>query len=323
MKVLITGASGFIAEHLIKTLLRNDNVIIHALIHKHDKVFPSIVKKFTGDLNDPSSLKKVAEGVDIVFHLAAKTDNPSASEIDYYATNVEGTQNLLEACINARHFIYFSSVKAMVEETPITIDEGFPPNPTTSYGKTKLLAEQLVLKYGVKYGIKTTTLRLPMVYGAGNIGNTYKMIEAIDKNKFILIGNGGNIRSIVHVQNVVDAAINVIDKDKANGNAYIVTDGQDYSVREQYETIAKGLGKKPLKYNIPMSIARGLAFMGDIGSRIIRKPLPFNSEVMGKVTGSLTFSSNKITLDTGFVPKYNLYNTINETIKWYKGQSGS
>jgi nucleoside-diphosphate-sugar epimerase len=134
------------------------------------------------------------------------------------------------------------------------------------------------------------------------------------------MGKGGNKRSMVYVGNVVDAAMAVIERKVANGKVYLVTDGVDYTVKDLYKIISKGLSKKPLPYYVPMGIAKMLAIAGDIGSRITGKSLPFNSEVLGKLTDSLTFSSGRIQEDIGFKPKYNLYNTIDETIKWYKNR---
>lgn len=185
-------------------------------------------------------------GVDSVFHLVAKThDFTSADNTkDYFKVNVEGTRNLLDACIstNIKHFIYFSSVKAMAEESKHTLNETYDCTPITPYGESKLMAEELVVDYGNKYGFKTTVLRLPLVYGPGNKGNVYKMIEAIDKGRFVMMGRCENKRSMVYVGNVVYAALAVIDHEVADGKVYIVTDGIDYTVRDLYKLIAKVLG---------------------------------------------------------------------------------
>ena len=104
-----------------------------------------------------------------------------------------------------------------------------------------------------------TSLRLPLVYGPGNKGNIYKMIEAVDRGRFVMIGRGANRRSMVYVGNVVDAAISVVNNSRADGSVYIVTDGIDYSLKDLYDTISKSLGKRPRSFFIPM-LGKGICY---------------------------------------------------------------
>ena len=321
--VLVTGANGFIGQHLVHSL-EEYGIKVNAL-DKYAKELKTISKAtiFEGDIFDEELLKKALDDVEIVFHLVAKTHDSSNIKKnieDYFKINVEGTRNLLNSCIGSKvkHFVFFSSVKTITEESENTLDETFTPNPTTPYGESKLMAEKLVADTGKKYGFKTTSMRLSLVYGPGNKGNIYKMIESVDKGRFIMIGRGENKRSMVYVENVVDAAFAIVGQEQANGKVFIVTDGIDYTVKELYEVMAKGLGKRPLRFYVPVGIARGLAWIGDIVGHIARKPLSFNSEALGKLTNSLTFSSRKIQEEIGFNMKYNLYNSIDETIRSYK-----
>ncbi|MDD5473284.1 MAG: SDR family NAD(P)-dependent oxidoreductase [Candidatus Methanoperedens sp.] len=321
-QAMVTGANGFIGQHIVKRLL-SQGIKVHVLVRRQKIQFSDGVFVFEGDISDSDAVKKAVVGVDTIIHLAGKAHDFSGKDNvkDYFNVNVEGTRNVLDCCNGSevKHFIYFSSVKAMVEESKDVLDESFIPAPTTPYGESKLAAERLVADYGIKSGIRTASLRLPAVYGPGNKGNIYTLIEAIDRGRFVMVGRGDNKRSMVYVGNVVDAALAVIERDKTKGAIYIVTDGIDYTVKELYEVIAKGLGKRPLPFYIPQPIANILGWAGSIGGRIIGKPLQFNSEVLDKFTNELTFSSRKIQEEIGFKPKYNLYNTIGETIEWYKG----
>jgi nucleoside-diphosphate-sugar epimerase len=319
--VLITGGTGFIGQHLVSRLIE-DQVQINLLVRNIDKYqgAKEKVNLFEGDLFNKEILKKAVNGVNIVFHLASKThDFSNNNDNEYFKINVEGTRNLLNVCANSsiRHFIYFSSVKAMTEESLDSLDENYNPNPTTIYGKTKLEAEKFVKEYGNKNGFKTTILRLPMVYGPGNKGNIYKMIEAIDKGKFIMIGNGENKRSMVYVENVIDAALTIVKNQKEIHEIYIVTDQLNYTVIDLYKTIASTLKKKIRKFYIPIYFAKKLAYLGDISNKILKKHMPLNSHMLAKLVDASIFSSNKIQ-NIGYNPRFNLYNTINETIAWYK-----
>lgn len=322
MNTLVTGANGFIGQHLVQKL-QKQGYNVNALVRNRENFsITSNINIFEGDIFNRNILKKSVDEVDVVFHLVAKTHDLSGIDNtkDYFRINVEGTRNLLDACsgFKIKHFIYLSSVKTMAEESKHTLDETYDCTPTTPYGESKLVAESLVADYGNKHGFKTTSLRLPLVYGPGNKGNVYKMIVAIDNGKFIMMGKGENRRSMVYVGNVVDAGIAVIDRKVADTKIYLITDGIDYSVSDLYKLIAKGLGKKPLPFYVPMGIAKLLAITGDIGSKIVRMPLPFGSDILGKLTDSLTFSSRRIQEEIGFIPQYNIYNAMDDTIRWYK-----
>ncbi|MBC8548923.1 MAG: NAD-dependent epimerase/dehydratase family protein [Candidatus Brocadiales bacterium] len=321
---LVTGGNSFIGIHLVNELIRrNVNIVVYV---RSIKTIPGEwigkVKVIEGDLIDNNSILNIGDKFDVVFHLAAyvhKTPKTDDEKEYVYAVNVEGTKNLLDFIPKSiKHIVFFSSVSVYGNEVGTNLDEITSTNPTTLYGKTKLSAEQLVIDYGNKYKIKTTILRLPLVYGPGNKGNIYNMIKAIDNRRFVMMGRGLNKRSMVYVGNVVNAAMEVLNKEMSDGKVYLITDGIDYTVRDLYRLISKGLGRNPLPFYVPMGIARMLAIAGDIGNKIVTKSLPFNSEILGKLTDSLTFSSGRIQEDIGLKPKYNLYNTIDETIRWYK-----
>ncbi len=324
--ILITGGNSFIGIHIVNELIKR-NTIISVLV-RSKKTIPEEwigeVKVFEGNLANNNSISIIGNSFDTVFHLAAyvhKTPKTEAEKRYVHAVNVDGTVNLLTSlCDSIKHVVFFSSVSVYGDEGGNNLDETTITNPTTLYGKSKLEAENIIKSWGQEKHVKTTSFRLPLVYGPGNKGNIHKMIEAIDKGYFIMFGKGKNKRSMVYVGNVVDAAMAVVDQEEINSKVYIVTDGVDYTVRELYENIAKTLKKKPLKFYIPMIIARGLAWVGDIGGRLVRKPLPFNSEALKKLTDSLTLSSLKIQKELDFKPKYNFYNTIKETVRWYKSE---
>ena len=322
MNILVTGVSGFIGQHLVRRLEGHGTKINVLVRNRRNLSTTRNTNIFEGNIFNKEVLGTAVNNVEVVFHLVAKTHDLSGIDNakDYFKINVEGTRNLLDVCIdsNIKHFVYFSSVKAMAEESESPLDETYNSKPTTPYGESKLEAEKLVVDYGGKYCFKTTILRLPLVYGPGNKGNVYNMIKAIDNRRFVMMGKGHNKRSMVYVGNVVDATLSVVDQEVADKKVYLITDGVDYTVKELYRVIAKALGKRTFPFYVPMRIAKGFALLGDIGGKIMRNPLPFNSGVLGKLTSSLTFSSKRIQEEIGFTPKYNLYNTIDETIRWYK-----
>lgn len=322
-RVLVTGAAGFIGTHLISALRRAGASVAALDLDVSEAGTPGDgVEWIPGDIFDAALLALAARGADTVIHLVAKTHDFSAveDEAEYHRINVLGTRRLLEACDRAavRHIVYFSSVKAMTEQAEGILDESFPPHPTTAYGRSKLEAEEAIRQFGLEHGVRTTTLRLPLVYGPGNKGNVYRMIEAVDRGRFAVIGRGENRRSMVYVGNVVEATLAVARRRDLPGDVYLVTDGTDYAVRELYEAIARGLGRRPLPFGVPLFAAALLARLGDAGGWLTGRSLPYNSGALAKLTGDLRFSSERIRREAGFVPTYRLQEAIGETIRWYR-----
>lgn len=326
-KTLITGATGFIGGHLIARLLR-EGVLVRALVRPTSSVagLPREVEIVEGDIGDESSLSRAVRGVDTVFHLAGKVHEISELQRDdggYHSIIVEGTKNLLEACKKneVKTFIFFSSVKAMGEETKACLDESADPRPVTAYGRSKLEAETLVLDYGRRFGLHTVCLRLPLVYGEGTKGNLMRMIQAIDRGFFPPLGKIRNYRSMVHVTNVTEAALLSL-RPQANGACYIVSDGAPYTTHEMYEMILKTLGKKIPHWHIPFWVLKTLSWAGDGIGRLRGRRFLFDSEALTKLTGSAWYSSEKISKDLGYQPSFTFQDALPGMIDWYH-KSGS
>jgi UDP-glucose 4-epimerase len=330
-RVLVTGATGFIGAHLVQALTEM-GVAVNALVRnaRHERRIPADgVNLIEGDILDPGRVVDAVRDVDAVFHLASKThdfSDPAAIADDYYRINVVGTRNLVEACRrqSINRLVYFSSVKVMTEAADHRIDERFCPRPTTVYGKTKLEAERIVGEHVREHPICCASiLRLPLVYGPGNKGNMLAMIRAIDRGRFLLIGDGSNRRSMVYVGNVVDAALSVVIGDRPGCRVYLVTDGVDYTLKEIYEILAMELGRNPRSISIPLTLAKIAAKVGDIGCKLSGRQMPFNTDMLEKLTGSLAFSSELICRDTGFLPRVRLGDAASETIRWYRRSAGA
>jgi len=206
------------------------------------------------------------DGVDTVFHLAARThavDEAGDTEQLYRAINVDGTRKLLEAASAAgvRRFVLMSSVKAMGEKTDEAQNEASPTDPTTWYGRTKLAAEQMVLQG--RFVSEPVVLRPALVYGPGVRGNLERMIDSVRSGRFPSVPEVGNRRSLVHVDDVAGAADLAADASGAAGRVFIVTDGRPVSTREMFEWISRGLNRPIPDRTYPLVLFRLLSRAGD------------------------------------------------------------
>ena len=323
-KVFVTGANGFIGRHLIASLLRK-GCTVRAVVRSTSGLpaWPESIEVTVGDIRDFSRVTPGISGCDTVFHLAAKVESPSHGEDheeEYLAVNVEGTVNVLRAAAEAGagRLIYFSSVKAMGESTRGCVDESYPARPTTAYGRSKLQAEKLILEHGKQHDVHVVCLRLPLVYGPGNKGNLLKMLAAVDRGLFPPVSNKGPLRSMVHVGNVVDAALKAATDQAAKGQCYIVTDARAYSVRELHELFCRGLGIRVPRWQIPVAVLRSLGYVGDALGTLAGRTLPINSDVLAKLVEPACYSSAKITNELGFKPRLTLEQALPEIIRWYR-----
>ncbi len=256
-----------------------------------------------GDLLSPESLSVACKGIDCIFHCAGYAHIFASSDPDtYWRINFEGTRNLLVAAGEAgvRRFVFLSSVKTMAEPGDTCVDEDWPGEPITPYGKAKRAAEDAVLEAGAKYGMHVVTLRLAMVYGRGGRGNLERMARGIRAGWFPPLPETGNRRSLVHVDDVVAAMRLVAQAPAANGRTYIVADSRAYSGREIYDAIRCALGKAPVRWRVPAVMLRFGGRLGDGLGRLAGRTLPLNSEVTARLLGSACYSPARIERELGW-----------------------
>ena len=329
MRALVTGATGFIGQQLVKAL-SGAGTTVRALVrprhaglgippYAYGNVTPTM-----GDLTEPHSLRRACDDIDTVFHLAgyahADDANGDAAAMLHRKITVEGTRVLLAEALSAGvcRFVFVSSVKAAGEGCEECLDETAPVSPVTSYGRAKLDAEKIVLDMGRAHRMHVSILRLPLVYGSGNKGNLPRMIEAIDRGRFPPLPEVYNKRSMVHVDDVVRALRLAVENPGANGEVYLVTDGRAYSTYEICALIRRTLGRSEPKWNVPISVLRAAAGIGDAIGGIRGRPFFFDSITLNKLIGSAWYSSEKVERDLGFRPMHTLETALPEIVKDYR-----
>jgi len=213
-----------------------------------------------------------------------------------------------------KRFIFVSTVKAMGECTDGCVDESSPARPSSVYGQAKLAAEGLVLEAGRTSGMHVSVLRLPIVYGRDNRGNIPRMIAAIDRGRFPPLPEVHNKRSMVHVDDVVQALLLVAQHDVANGKTYLVTDDQQYSTQQIERLVRMALGRAIPQWSVPQIALRLAARLGDLMENVLGRRLPLDSSVLEKLLGSACYKCDKIKNELGFRPRYTLADALPEMI---------
>jgi UDP-glucose 4-epimerase len=308
---LVTGATGFIGRRLCQHL-QDSGWYVRAVMRVQSG--GPWNESLVADLAEDHLPPELCRGVDTVFHLAGKAHAVTAGLADeaaYTRINVEGTRKLLELARVAavRRFVFFSSVKAMGERGAGE-DESAEPRPETTYGRSKREAERLVLEGG--YVPEPVVLRLAMVYGPTRKGNLPRMIEAISRGRFPPLPDTHNKRSMVHVDDVVQAALLAADLPVAIGKIYLVTDGMTYSTRQIYEWICEALGREPPGWYLPLPLLGLMARLGDGIGKISGRRFAFDSDALEKLAGSSWYDSGRIARELGFSAHRHLREEIPE-----------
>ncbi len=326
---LITGATGFIGQHLVRYLL-DQNFMVRALVRNTEsdfiKQYPQVEWK-RGDLTQLHSLLNLCEGVDHVFHLAgfAHASGDGSAEFDsmHEQINFQGTINLLsevvkaEAKVKVRSFVFLSSVKAGSDSSHC-IDETSPESresPSTVYGLAKRKAEQNVLKICEENNISGVVLRPALVYGVGMKGNLRMMLHSIEKKRFPPLPSYPNKRSLISAQDLCRAAVLASNAENLSQRIFIVTDGMIYSTAEIESLMRLALGQKKPTWHLPLWAFRVLALAGDLGEKVLRKPLPMSTKIFNKLFGNAWYQSKYIQAELKFVPEYSLGKILPEIIK--------
>lgn len=307
--VLVTGASGFIGRRLIMALL-GQRARVRALVRASSSALTDWrdVAIVNADLADTVSLARACAGMNTVIHAAGFAHADAADTPDFaarhWAINAEGTFRLLDAAVAAgvERFIFISSVKAVGEPGPRCVDETWDAPAETPYGQAKRAAEQRVLTVGHQTGLHTVILRPALVYGPGMKGNLARMITAIQRKRFPPLPETGQRRSLVHVDDVAQAALLAAANSSAAGQTYFVTDDQPCSSRELYVLIRQSLDLPPPRWSASASLFYGAAMLADGARRLMGQRDPQFRAMLDKLLNGACYDSSRIGRELGYQP---------------------
>jgi nucleoside-diphosphate-sugar epimerase len=325
-RCLVTGATGFVGRALVDRL-RTSGAFVRGLARSpRNAAGIAADEVVVADLGRTPLEPALLHGIDTVYHLAAKThdltEGPGA-EAEYFRTNVEGTERLL-ACARGqavRRVVFASSVKAVDEGGSIEVDERIAPRPVTAYGRSKLAAEDLVRSAAARDGFESVCLRFPIIYGPGQRGNLQRMIAAVARGRFPPPPQTQNRRSMLHVDNAVEALLLAGHHPAAAGQVYFVTDSRPYSTREVYDAIRAALGRRPVRWHVPAWMFQLVASAGDLARRTTGRRVGFDSEALWKLLGSAAYDSSRITRELGYQPIRDLPGSLPEIVASLKDAS--
>ncbi|MFC1237553.1 NAD-dependent epimerase/dehydratase family protein [Vibrio sp. F74] len=280
MKILVTGASGFIGRETIQP--RNDMnfVAVHRNTESHIRQRNDGTSAyFIDSLGRETNWNGAFSGVNAVIHLAGMA-HQYGSSTDFYRINVEGSKNLALQAADAgvERFVFVSSIGV---NGAMTTTDAFEPNsnpfPHNSYTQSKYEAELQLKDIAISTGIELVIVRPTLVYGPSAPGNFGRLFNLIQKTPILPFGIVNNRRSFISVQNLADLLLTCAIHPNANGQTFLASDGCPVSLREFTDELACGVSKKILQLPIPTGLMR--LFAGCIGKSTLAEQLFSNLEV--------------------------------------------
>ena len=306
MKILVTGANGFIGKALCKKLRNQQHNVIAAVRR------PCNISNVT-ILGNEYSWKKAFMHQDIVIHTAALSQIQNDTQIDaleeYRSVNVDKTRILAHqaAASGVKLFIFLSSIKVNGELTKANSYFSFRDevSPKMPYGISKWEAEQTLHEIAAKTNLKIVIIRSPLVYGPGVKGNFLSLLNLLDRGIPLPFGSIKNKRSLVGLNNLIDLIITCTERPAAANKTFLVSDDDDLSTTELLQRLACALNKPVKLLPFPTSILQlGASLLGrrDTAQRLL-----------GNL--QLDISHTKKALD--WSPPEGIETCLKETASWY------
>ena len=309
MKILVTGATGFIGTQLSETLANSG----HQVRDTARSVAPNCStthELITCDLESADNLDHLTTGCDAIVHLAGRahvmSDNPATSESLYVSANVDVTRKLAQSAARTgvKRMILLSSVKVNGEST--TINTPFTaqdiPNPQDPYGRSKTQAEQALWDVTSSSGLEGVVIRPPLVYGPGVRANFASLIGIVNRGIPLPLDSIQNKRSFISIDNLINCITTALQSSNAAGQTFLVSDGNDLSTPELIRSIASALHKSPMLIPFPPALLKLAATTA--GKR----------SAYDRLCGSLTVDIASTKQNLSWTPPFTVQDSLQRTV---------
>lgn len=323
--VVVTGASGFVAEHLIPRLSAENCIVIGIDRKKTPSAFCDVfIRK---DLNTVD-VEKFAKNysVEIIVHLAAARADWGISEQEFERDNVRATEKIVQisrAC-GVKKLIFVSSISVFGQGRGTILREHAQAEPINVYGRTKLAAECLVQSCSDQ--VDVVIVRPTVIYGPSNPKNTgfyraidnniFRMIDAIQRNRFAIPGDRSVVKSVCHVENIA-SFLAFLAHEQTKEKEFLFGDTEQLSIWEIANLIKSRLGIKRKIFTIPQWFLLPIAKLFDLLGSVLKVNLPINSLRVKTVNMSTAMEMSRAK-EVGFVHPYTAKLGLEETVDWYR-----
>ncbi|MDP3939325.1 MAG: NAD-dependent epimerase/dehydratase family protein [Deltaproteobacteria bacterium] len=323
MRVLVTGGTGFLGGSLVERLVsRGDKVRVLVRRTSDTAFLRSLgVEMAEGDVTDRASVMEACQGVEIVYHAAAFSSDWGAYD-HFHAVNVEGTQNVIDACREARiqrlvHVSTQSVVFAFDDHHGTDESYPIPPRHRDFYSATKAEAERRVLD---AHGgaLFTTAIRPHIIWGPRDTKFLPRIEALARKGQLVLVGGGRSLCSISYIDNVVDALLLGAERDAAGGEAFFIVDREPVEVRHFVGRLCEAVGAPLPTLSVPYRLAFGSAIALEWVWRLLGRqtPPPISRYGVALLSRNTVFRWEKAHRLLGYTPGVEFQEGMRRLMEW-------
>ena len=322
MKVLVTGASGFLGSWVAE-LLSEQGHDVRVLVRKssnrkHLRTLDRI-EFAEGSVEDARAVADAVTGVDAIVHSAGLVKAKNEEELRL--TNVQGTQNLIDAAKahapKLRRFVHVSSLEAAGpsgDGKPVSLEQ---ERPITGYGRSKLAAEKVVL--AAKDELPVTILRPGAIYGPRD-AEILEAFKSVSRGLMPTIGGGKALGVFIYGPDCADACVRAIDAKVPSGSVYFVVDDTGPMTQKQFlEIVEDGLGKRALvRVSLPVGLLRTVAHGVALYGKASGKAVMLTPEKAAMLMQHFVCDASRTQDALGWKPKVSLRDGVKQTVHWYR-----
>jgi nucleoside-diphosphate-sugar epimerase len=324
LRIFLTGGTGFIGSQLAQIATRAGlRVTVASPINNDTEKFRCDLLARAGiaiveaALDDTPRLREVLPGHDAIIHLAAAQHEAEAPESHFRKVNVEGTRNLLTLAVatDVRRFVHGSTIGVYGHATHGVLDEASPLAPDNPYGRTKAEAERVVHEFRER--LETVIVRISETYGPADL-RLLKLFRAIQRGRFITLGDGRNERQLIYVDDLCRALLAAAQAPEAVGQTLILAGSERLTTDEMIAAIGSALGKSPASRHIPL-------WPFDVAAAVCETCLPplglkppIHRRRLDFFRKSFRFSTERASTVLNFRPEVPFSDGAQRTAAWYR-----
>jgi dihydroflavonol-4-reductase len=324
LRVLVTGGSGFTGGHLARTL-RARGCDVRVLVRnalRGESLRAAGVELATGDLRDPSSIRRAADGAAVIYNIAALYRQAGLPESVYHEVNASAVRSVIEAAADAgvRRVVHCSTVGVHGDVEHPPANEDAPLRPGDVYQVTKLEGERVGRETAARTGVEVVIARPTGIYGPGD-RRLLKLFRGVARRRFVILGSGDIFYHLTYIDDLVEGFRLCGEVPAAAGRTYILAGGEVSTLNELAALIAEEAAVPPPRLHLPVWPFRLAGAACEAVCAPLKIEPPLYRRRVDFFTKSRAFDIGRARAELGYDPRVGLREGIRRTLAWYRSEN--